>query len=142
MRMIFVTVIACISKVLFQKLLDISCFKSYEAHWQQHLKDTLQLKILRTWIDIHVNFFLGKYHEVKMGEGALEIISCTKIWACSLKDFAPRHFTYYCIFQSRVVQIIFIAICLLFYLLMLCVSWYSSSASKSFKEEPLNFWWS
>ena len=141
--MIFVTVIACISKVLFRKLLDISCFKSYEAHWQQHLKDTLQLKILRTWIDIHVNFFLGKYHEVKMGEGALEIISCTKIWACSLKDFAPRHFTYYCIFQSRVVQIIFfIAICLLFYLLMLCVSWYSSSASKSFKEEPLNFWWS
>ena len=32
-----------------------------------------------------------------MGEDALEIISCTKIRACSLKNIAPRHFTYYCI---------------------------------------------
>ena len=27
----------------------------------------LQLKILRTWINIHANSFLGKYHETKMG---------------------------------------------------------------------------
>ena len=31
-----------------------------------------------TWINISVNFFLGRYHETKMG-GALEIISCAKI---------------------------------------------------------------
>ena len=69
--------------------------KNYKAHWQRHLKDTLQLKILRKWINIHVNFFLGKYHEMKMGEGAMELISCTKIRACSLKNIAPGHFTYY-----------------------------------------------
>ena len=48
---------------------------NYEAHWQRHFKYTLLLKILRTWINIHANFFLGKYHEMKMGEGALGIIS-------------------------------------------------------------------
>ena len=35
-------------------------------------------------------FFLGKYREAKMDEGALEIISCTKTPACSLKNIAPR----------------------------------------------------
>ena len=48
-------------------------------------------------MDQHKKFFLGRYHEMKMGEGALEIISCTKIRACSLKNIAPGHFTYYCI---------------------------------------------
>ena len=47
----------------------------YETHWHWHLKDILQLKILQTWINIHANSFLGKYHEIKMGEGAVEIIS-------------------------------------------------------------------
>ena len=28
---------------------------NYEAPWQRHLKDTLQLKILRTWIHVGVN---------------------------------------------------------------------------------------
>ena len=54
--------------------------------WQQHLKDALQLKILQTWINIHANSFLNKYHETKMGENVLEIISSTKIRACSLKN--------------------------------------------------------
>ena len=44
---------------------------NYEAHWQRHLKDILQLKILRAWINIQANSFLGKYHEIKMGEGAM-----------------------------------------------------------------------
>ena len=51
-----------------------------------HLKDTLQLKILQTWINIYVKSFLDKYYGTKMGEDALEIISCTKIRACSLKS--------------------------------------------------------
>ena len=32
-------------------------------------------------------YFLGKY-ETKMGEGALDIISCTEIRVCSLKNTA------------------------------------------------------
>ena len=39
---------------------------NYEAHWQQHLKDTLQLKILRTSINLRDNSFLGKYQEKLM----------------------------------------------------------------------------
>ena len=58
----------------------------YELHWQRNLKNTLQLKVLRTLINIHANSFLVKYHEMNMDEGAVEIISCTKIWACSLKN--------------------------------------------------------
>ena len=33
--------------------------------------------------NIRANSFLGKYHETKMGGGALEIISCAKIRAYS-----------------------------------------------------------
>ena len=44
----------------------------------------------------YANSFLGKY-EIKMGEGTMKIISCTKIQACSLKNIAPRYFTYYSI---------------------------------------------
>ena len=50
---------------------------------------------------IHANSFLGKY-EMKMGEGAMAVISCTKIRACSLKNIAPRHFTYYSIVVKQI----------------------------------------
>ena len=89
-------------KVTWFQLYSNFFLNNYEAHWRQHLKDTLRfkdlrLKILRTWINIHANSILGKYHEMKMGEGDLEIISFTKIWACSLKNIASVHFTFYCI---------------------------------------------
>ena len=29
---------------------------------------------------------LGKYYEQKMGEGAQKIVSCTKTWACFMKN--------------------------------------------------------
>ena len=73
-------------------------FLNYEAHWQWHLEVTLQLKNLGTWPNKHANSFLGKYHEIKMGEGVLQIISYTKIQVCPFKNIAPWHFTYYCIF--------------------------------------------
>ena len=52
------------------------------------------------WINIYTNSLLGKYHkyhEIKLDEDDLEIISCTKIRAYSLKNIAPGHLTYYCI---------------------------------------------
>ena len=133
--MIFVTVKVNISKMPFWKFLNISCFQSsqqLEAHWQQHLKDTLLLKTVWTWVNIRVNSFLDKYDETKMGEGALKIISCTKIRACSLKNIAPRHFTYHYIllflWNKPSFQIqpsgdwkIFSTTCLPFYLLILCI---------------------
>ena len=85
MRTNFVSVMVIISKVPFWKLLDISCFQSSQQWPGAILKDTLHLKILQTWIEIHVNSFLDKYYETKMGEDALKIISCTKIRAFSLK---------------------------------------------------------
>ena len=46
------------SKVSFRKYLITAMFKvlfnNYETRWQWHLRDTLQLKILRTWIIIGV----------------------------------------------------------------------------------------
>ena len=82
-------------KVSWFQLCSTFFLNNYETHWQRHLKDISQLKILPTWINIQANSFLGKYHEMKMGEGAMEIISCTKIRAYSLKNIAPGHFTYY-----------------------------------------------
>ena len=71
MRTISVTVMIIISKIAVLKVtwyqLCSKCFlDNYEAHWQRHLKDTLQMKILRTWINIHANSFFGKYHEMIM----------------------------------------------------------------------------
>ena len=46
------------SKMSFWKYFITAMFKvflnSYEAPWQRHLKEALQLKILRTWINIAV----------------------------------------------------------------------------------------
>ena len=124
------TLISAVFKVL----------NDYEAHWQRHSKDTLQLKVLQTWINISINSFWNKYDETKV---ALQIISCTKICASSLKNIAPRHFTYYSTLlflwnklsfeiQTIVDRIIFSATCLPFYLLILCVSWSSSCTSQLF----------
>ena len=105
---------------------------NYEAYWQQHLKDTWQLKVLQTLINIRINSFLDKYDETKIGKGASEIISYTKLRGYSLKNIAPRHFTnYYILFFSKanlvfkfnlvfVDWIIFSKTCLPFYLLILC----------------------
>ena len=87
---------SAVLKVTWYQLCSTSFLDNYEAHWQRHLKDTLQMKILRTWININANSFLGKYHEMIIDKGSLEIISCTKIRACSFKSIAPGHFTYYC----------------------------------------------
>ena len=100
MNTIFVALMVIISKLPFSKLLDISCFQS-----SQQLRGPLTTAFERHFtvedftdmISIRVNSFMGKYHETKMAEGALEIISCAKIRACSLKNIIPRHFTYYCI---------------------------------------------
>ena len=78
-----------------------------------------------------------------MGEGALKIISCTKIRSCYMKNIAPRYFTYYCVLiflisksyfqiQPSVDRIIFSKIPLPVCLLILCSFQSSSSASKLF----------
>ena len=98
----------------------------------------LQLKILRTWINIRVYSFLDKYDDMKIG-----LLVAQKIRTYSLKNIAPRHFTYYYIllflWNKSTFQIqpsgdrkIFSTTCLPFYLLILCVSWSSSSVSKLF----------
>ena len=82
-------------KVSWFQLCSTFFLNNYETHWQRHLKDISQLKILPTWINIQANSFLGTCHEMKMGEGARDIINCTKIRVYSLKNIAPGHFTYY-----------------------------------------------
>ena len=77
-----------ILKVAWYQLSSKFFINNNKGHQQQHLKDTLQLKNLRTWIDIGANCFLGTYHETKMHEGAQKTISCTKIWPCFLKNIS------------------------------------------------------
>ena len=80
---------------------------NYDAHWQLHLKDTLQFKNLWTWINICANLFLGDYHETKMGKDCLEIISCTKIRACSSKNITPGHLIYHAFFFFSQTDLVF-----------------------------------
>ena len=82
------------------KVIDISCFQSspqlqgtLTTAFERHL--TVENFTDMDQLNIRVDSLLDKYDETKMGEGALEIISCTKIRACSLKNIASRHFTYY-----------------------------------------------
>ena len=43
-----------------------------------HLKDTLQLKILQTWINIYVNSFLDKYMERKWAKMSWKLLVAQK----------------------------------------------------------------
>ena len=63
-------------KVYWYQLCSDCFYNNYEAHWQRHLKSTLQLRILRNWINIHAHSFLGKYHDRKMGKvpGKLTVV--------------------------------------------------------------------
>ena len=60
----------------------------YEVHWQRHLKDTLQLKILQQWINIRANSSLVNIMKPKLGEGARKTISITKVWAYFMKSIS------------------------------------------------------
>ena len=57
---------------------------------QRHLRDTLQLKILRKSMNIGANFFLFKHHEMKIDKGVWKTTSCTNIQAFTLKNIAPK----------------------------------------------------
>ena len=96
MRMIFFTVMVIILKVTWYQL--FSKFSTITRYIDNGIwKTPYSWRFYGHGINILVNSFLGKYQEMKMGEGALEIINYTKIQACSLKNIAPRHCTYYCI---------------------------------------------
>ena len=65
-------------KVTWSELCSKFFLNNYEAHyWQRHLRDTLQLKILRPWIHIRANSFLIKHPETKNWRKCLE--NCNKI---------------------------------------------------------------
>ena len=49
-----------------------------EAHWKRHLKDTIELKILRRRINIRVNSFLDKYRETKMAKMPWKLLVAQK----------------------------------------------------------------
>ena len=78
---------SAILKVTWYRLCSMFVCNIYEAHWQRHLKSTLQLKILQKWINIRTNFSLGKY-EMKMGEGVRKTIICTKVRAPFVKNIS------------------------------------------------------
>ena len=61
------------------------------------LKDTLQLKILRTWIKTRSNSFIttwvvysSKTNKTKIDKGVLKILSCIEIRASASKNIAPK----------------------------------------------------
>ena len=69
---------------------------NYKALWQRHLKRYITVEDFTDIITIWTNFFLSKYLSTKIGKSAWKIIIYTIIRACSSKNIAPRHFTYYC----------------------------------------------
>ena len=104
MRTISVTVMVITSEVPFWRLLGFSYVQSSFSIITRHIENGIwkilyswRSKILQTWINILANYFI-KYHEIKMGEDTLGIISCTKMQASSLMNIVQGHFTYYCIF--------------------------------------------
>ena len=101
----------CFQKVSFWKYLITSIcsrffLNNYEAPWQQDLKDTLQLKILRTWINMGVE--------------------------PATRHLAHYYMLLFLSNKRSVDRIIFATIYLPFYLSIFCVSWSSSSTSTLF----------
>ena len=83
MRRTSVTFMVIISKLMFWKLLDFCYVQSSFSTITRHIDNGIW-KILYSWRfyghgnNIHANSLLGKYNEIKMGEGALKVISSQK----------------------------------------------------------------
>ena len=86
------------SKVPFWNFLIKLCSKffrnNFKTLWQRHLKRYITVEDFTD--TIWTNFFLEKISLKENCEGAWKIIIHTIIRACSSKNIAPRHFTYYC----------------------------------------------
>ena len=102
----------CHSESTWSQLCSKFFLNNYEAPWQRHLKDTFQLKILRTWINIGV-------------EPATRHLTyyCMLLFLSNKPSFKT---------VSSVDRTIFVTIYLPFYLSIFCVSWSSSSTSMLF----------
>ena len=72
-----------ILKVNLYKLYLKFFLNIYEAHWQQHFKETFQFKILRQWLNIRANSSLIYIMKQKW-----KTISCTKLWVCFIKSIS------------------------------------------------------
>ena len=72
-----------ILKVTLYQLYLKFFLKIYEAHWQQHFKETFQFKILRQWLNIRANSSLIYIMKQKW-----KTISCTKLWVCFIKSIS------------------------------------------------------
>ena len=95
MRTTSVTVMAFFSKVAFWKLLDHSYVQSSFPIITRHiensiLKDTLQLIIFRTWINLSAASLNFGKHETKIDDSASKKISFTKIQVCTSKNIEPK----------------------------------------------------
>ena len=93
MRTTSVTVMTFFLKAAFWKLLDQSSFPIITRHIENSiLKDTLQLNIFRTWINLTRNIFhqdFGK-HETKIYDSASKNMSCTKIQVCTSNNIGSK----------------------------------------------------
>ena len=98
MRATSSTLMLIFLKVLFWKLLDHNYIQSFFSTIVRDidnsiLKDTLQLKNLRTWVKIHANSFIKtwrKHHEMKINESALKMVTLKKYH--SVKSVQIRRF--------------------------------------------------
>ena len=87
-------------KESFWKLLDHIYLQSSFSTIMRHsdnsiLKDTVQLKILRRWINIRVNSFIKTEKTSwnknrKLNRNAWKVISCRKIRACASKNVSAK----------------------------------------------------
>ena len=96
----------CHYKITWSQLYSKFFLNIYEAPWQRHLRDTLQMKILRTWSNIGV-----------------EPYYCMPLFLSNKLSFKIK---------PSVDRIIFALVYLPFYLSIFCVSWRSSSTSTLF----------
>ena len=96
----------CHSESTWSQLCSKFFLNNYEAPWQRHLKDTFQLKILRTWINIGVE--PAKRHLTYY---------CMLLFLSNKPNFK---------IESSFDRIIFTTIYLPFYLSIFRVSWRSS----------------
>ena len=149
---ISVAVMVIISKVLSWKLLDFSHVQSSFSTIARHIDNGIW-KILYSW-----GFYgHGSTYMLTLCEGALEVISCTKIlffeehrtWTFHIFLYISYifiHFIYFSVSQTNLVLKFNLVLIEDFspqflYLLIFCVSWSLSSVSTLFLLEPVNFWW-
>ena len=87
-----------ILNVIWSHLYSKFLFDNYEARWQEHFEQALQMKILWIWINTYANSFTKTWVNTmkqKSAKASAKLSLAQKIRVCTSKSIAPKSMTFH-----------------------------------------------